>query len=113
MQDDMISIGSILRAARDSKEMTQAALAEATGVDPRTVMDIENDKRFPTYEVFYKIIRILNISADQIFWPDRAKATPEQEQLINEFLECSEWEQAIIMKTMRMLMRALREENKP
>ncbi|MDL2324620.1 helix-turn-helix domain-containing protein [Ruminococcaceae bacterium OttesenSCG-928-A16] len=113
MQDDMIKIGGIFRAARDIKGMTQAGLAEVTGVDPRTIMDIENDKRFPTYEVLFKIIRILGISADQIFWPDKIKSTPEQEQIIREFLECSEWEQVVIMKTMRTLVRSLREENRP
>lgn len=113
MQDNMINIGGILRSAREAKGMTQVGLADITGVTTRTIMDIENDKRYPTYEVFYKIIRTLDISADQIFWPEKVTYTPEQEQVIREFLDCSEWEQAVVMKTMRTLVRSLREENRP
>ena len=106
----MTKIGSILRAAREAKGMTQAALAEAIGSANRTVMDIENDKRFPTYEVLYKITRTLDISADQIFWPEKMERTPEQEQVIGEFLDCSAWEQEVVTKTMRTLIRSLREK---
>lgn len=112
MQNNMTKIGSILRTAREAKEMTQAELAEAINAAPRTVMDIENDKRYPTYEVLHKIIRMLDISADQIYWPEKVEHTPEQEQVIHEFLECSGWEQAVITKTVRTLIRSLREEGK-
>lgn len=107
MQDNMI-LGGILRGAREAKSMTQVDLAEVTGVTTRTIMDIENGKRYPTYEVFQKIIRTLGISADHIFWPENMTYTPEQEQVIREFLECSEWEQTVIMQTMRTLIRSIR-----
>ncbi len=113
MHQDMTRIGRIMRAGREAKGMTQAALAEKTNVALRTIIAIENNQRYPTYEVFYKIIRALDISADQIFWPENVNYTPEQEQVIREFLDCSEWEQAVIMKTMRTLVRSLREENRP
>lgn len=113
MQDGMMNIGGILRSAREAKGMTQVGLAEVTGVTTRTIMDIENDKRYPTHEVFYKIIRMLGISADHIFWPETISYTPEQEQVIREFLECSEWEQAVIVETMRTLVRSLRKQDRP
>ena len=113
MHQDMTRIGCVLRAGREAKGITQAALAEKTNVALRTIIAIENDQRYPTYEVFYKIIRALDISADQIFWPENVTYTSEQEQVIREFLDCSEWEQAVVMKTMRTLVRSLREENRP
>lgn len=113
MHYDMTRIGRILQEGRKSKGMTQAALAEKTGTALRTIISLENNQRYPTYEVFYKIIRELDISADQIFWPEKVIYTPEQEQVIREFLDCSEWEQSVIMKTMRTLVRSLREENRP
>ena len=112
MHQGMTRIGSVLRAGRIAKGMTQAALAEKTNTALRTIIAIENDQRYPTYEVFYKLIRALDISADQIFWSEKVEYTPEQEQLIREFLDCSEWEQSVITKTMRMLVRSIREENR-
>jgi DNA-binding XRE family transcriptional regulator len=83
--------------------MTQAVLAEKTHTALRTIIAIENNQRYPTYEVFYKIICALDISADQIFWPENVTYTAEQEQVIREFLNCSEREQSVIMKTVRAL----------
>jgi len=113
MHEDMTLIGCVLRAGREAKGMTQAALAEKTHTALRTIIAIENDQRYPTYEVFYKIIHALDISADHIFWPEKVTYTPEQEQVIREFLDCSEWEQSVILKTMQTLVRSLREENRP
>lgn len=112
MHDDVTRMGRILRAGREAKGMTQAALAESTKVALRTIIAIENGQRYPTHEVFDKIIHELDISADQIYWPEKVTYTPEQEQTIREFLRCSEWEQSVIMKTMRTLVRSLREENR-
>ena len=110
MHDDMIQIGSILRAARETKEMTQAALAAATDTVDRTIMDIENDKRHPTLEVLYKIIRILDFSADHIFWPERVPQSPELEQLIRAIQSCNEQDQAVVMETAWACVRALQRE---
>jgi transcriptional regulator with XRE-family HTH domain len=113
MHQDMTRIGRVLRSGREAKGMTQAVLSEKTHTALRTIIAIENDQRYPTYEVFYKIIHALDISADQIFWPENVTYTAEQEQIIREFLNCSEREQAVIMKTVRTLIRSLREENRP
>jgi DNA-binding XRE family transcriptional regulator len=110
MHHDTQQMGHVLREARKVKGMTQKALAKDTGVALRTIIAIEKEKRFPTYEVFYRIIRTLGLSADHIFWPDKVRYTPEQEQLIRSFFECSEQDQAVIMKTMRVLMQSLHEK---
>ena len=113
MHHDMTMLGKVLRAGREAKGMTQAALAGKTNTALRTIIAIENNQRYPTYEVFFKIIRALDISADHVFWPEKVRYSTEQEQVIREFLECSEWEQAVVIKTMRSLIRSLRDSEKP
>jgi len=98
MHDNVMKMGEIIRAARVARGMTQAALAKETGTAVRTIIDIENDKRHPTYEVFYKIIRVLDFSADHIFWPEKVPCTPEQEQLIRAIQSCNERDQAMFME---------------
>jgi len=110
MHDDMIQVGGILRAAREAKGMTQAALAKATNTAERTIMDLENDKRHPTLEVFNKIIHALDFSADHIFWPEKTCCTPEQEQLIRAIQSCGEHDQAVVMETAWACVRALQRE---
>ena len=112
MHQDMTNVGMVLRKARESKGLTQSALAEKTQTALRTIISLENNKRYPSYEVLYKIINVLDISADSIFRADKSESTPEQEQIIREFSSCSHWEQSVIVKTMRTLVRSLREGNR-
>lgn len=113
MQQDMTRIGRVLRAGREAKGMTQAALAAQTRIALRTIIAIENDQRYPTFWVFYKLVRALDLSADQIIWPEKSSYSLEQEQVIREFLKCSETEQSIIIKIMRILVRSMRECKEP
>ena len=106
MHDDVTKMGGIIKTAREAKCMTQAALSQKTNIAARTIMDIENDKRHPTYEVFYKIVRALDLSADQIFWPEKAEYTPEQEQLIKAMSSCNERDKAILMEVAWAFIRA-------
>ncbi len=111
MHTDMPQMGRILRKSREAKGLTQKEVAKRAQIALRTFIDIENNKRFPTHEVFYRILHVLDISADRIFWPEKVINSTEQEQVIREFMACSELEQGVISKTMRALIRALREKD--
>jgi len=99
MHNDVTKMGGILKAAREAKGLTQASLSKDTSTAIRTIIDIENDKRHPTYESMYKILRALDLSADYIFWPERAEHTPEQEQLLRALSACNERDRAILLET--------------
>lgn len=107
MQDEVIQIGALLRSAREAKGLTQVALAKETNTVERTIMDIENDKRYPTFEVLYRIVRTLNISADHLFWSEKMKYPQEYDQLLREIQTCDEQAQVVIKETARACMRAL------
>lgn len=110
MQNEMIQIGALLRSAREAKGLTQVALAKETNTAERTIMDIENDKRYPTFEVLYRIVRALNLSADQIFWPDKVHYSQEYDQMLREIQSCDKQAQSVIKKTTWACMRALQQE---
>ncbi|MCL2026692.1 MAG: helix-turn-helix domain-containing protein [Leptospirales bacterium] len=111
MHDDVTKMGGIIRAAREAKGMTQAALSQKTNIATRTIMDIENDKRHPTYEVFFKIVRALELSADHIFWPEKTEYTPEQEQLIKAISSCSERDYTVFMEIAWAFVRATKSDD--
>jgi DNA-binding XRE family transcriptional regulator len=81
MHGDVIKIGAILRTARETKGMTQTELARAIDVSSRTIMDIENDKRLPTFDVLTNVIHTLGLPSDHIFWPEQTTYEPGHEQL--------------------------------
>ena len=109
MHDDMIKIGGVIRAAREAVGMTQLGLSKSAGIAVRTIIDIEKNKRYPTFEVLQSIIRVLDIPADHIFRPDKAEYTPEQEQLMRAVGSCDEQAQAVFYKIGWAYVKAVRE----
>jgi len=105
----MMNIGSILRKAREAKNLTQEELAEKIDASARTIIAIEKNQRNPTYEVLYKLIHTLDISSELIFRPESAPLTSGQDQFIRELLACDMREQSIVICTARSLIMALRE----
>jgi len=78
MHDKVKKVGGIIRAAREAKGITQAALSKTTGIAVRTIIDIEKEKRHPTFENLYKFINALDLPADHLFRPDKVCFSPEQ-----------------------------------
>lgn len=107
MHTDMMSMGNVLRNAREAKNLTQSELAEMIGASTRTILAIEKNQRNPTYEVLYNLIHTLDISADLIFRPESAPLTVEQDQIIRELLACDDRAKDVAFQTLRSLVRAL------
>ena len=110
MHIDVTSMGPILRNARKAKRLSQAALAEHIGVSTRTIIAVENNQRYPTFEVFCRLVHALDISADQIIRPDHVPYTAEQDLFIRELVACNDHEQAVAIEMLRSLLRALRHD---
>ena len=66
MHDYVKNLAKVVRAAREEAHLSQAALAEQIGCDERTILNIENDRGNPKFEVLCQIIAYLHIPADQI-----------------------------------------------
>ena len=98
MHDKVKKVGGIIRAAREAKGITQAALSKTTGIAVRTIIDIEKEKRHPTFENLYKFINALDLPADQLFRPDKVCFSPEQEQAMLAVQSCGEQVQAMYIE---------------
>ena len=111
MRSASSNLGAAIKVARLNKQFTQEQLAEKIGVGLRHIMAIENEGKHPSYEVLYKLIHVLDISADSIFRPRTVERTIEQEQFICEYLSCSEREQKIVSAVVHTLLSEFRNDN--
>lgn len=73
-------IGNIIRNARTEKGMTQAQLAEIVNVSENHLKHVEGGYRNPSVDLLINIAQILNISVDNIIFPQK----PENEALLVE-----------------------------
>jgi transcriptional regulator with XRE-family HTH domain len=65
--------GGAVKAARIAKGMTQTQLTEVLGITPRYLKAIENSGKKPSYDLLSRIIHELDMSADEVFYPEDVK----------------------------------------
>ena len=61
MHDYVKTLGTVIRKAREEQGMSQASLAEKLGIDVRTIINIENFRGNPKFEVLYPLVTTLRI----------------------------------------------------
>ena len=74
---------------------TREQLSERVGISLRYLTAIENEKRRPSYDVLYRLLHNLGLSADSIFYPEK-EPDPEEEQLLRLLQQCTERDRKIV-----------------
>lgn len=97
-------LGIILKVARTSKGLTREQLAEIMNITPRYLMSIENENKKPSYDVLFRLVRELGISADTIFYPENQYVDTEVEQLVRLLYLCDDRELKIATATIKALL---------
>jgi len=101
---DLDKLGDILKTARKNNNLTREQLAEKLRITPRYLMSIENENKKPSYNVLFRLIRELGISADTIFFPEDKCANTEVEQLTRLLRLCNERDLKIATATVKALL---------
>ena len=102
IQPDTLS--NVIKAAREKVGITIEALAEKAGVTERYLYRIENEGKKPSYDVLYKLIHILAISPDSIFYPEKPSNDSEAENLIRMLYRCDERSLEVVKATTKALI---------
>jgi transcriptional regulator with XRE-family HTH domain len=84
------NLGAIIKHSRQAHDLTQEQLAEQVGVGSRHLMAIENEGKTPSFEVLFKLIRILEISPDAIFYPDGKPEDKRFDRLTRMLAQCDD-----------------------
>ena len=104
MHNQPETLGSILKAAREIAGITIEALAEKAGITVRYLYRIENEGKKPSFDVLYKLIRELSISADSIFYPEKPSKDSEVENLLRMLSACDERSLKVVKATVKALI---------
>jgi transcriptional regulator with XRE-family HTH domain len=101
-------LGSVIKAARLEKNITQAQLSAQLGITTRHLISIENNKRKPSYDLLFQLIRELEISANAIFYPEFENRELQAEKLKILIDKCDEKEVGDIITTLQILLEKIR-----
>lgn len=108
---DFHDLGLAIKEARIKKGWTQAYLAELVGRTDRTIMSIENKGQFPSLNVFYQIVTLLDISVDKYFFKESDADNRRRKQIDILLNQMSESELLIIEYTARGIKESKEEKN--
>ena len=75
-------MGQRLREARINAGLTQTELARIIGVKPAEISQYESDKRTPRWNVFIKMLDVLNISADKMLGREVTVVSDDEEYTV-------------------------------
>ena len=57
---------AVFKEYRKLKGYTQEQLAELSNIDSRTIQKVENEERLPNLISFARLVKVLNISKDDV-----------------------------------------------
>lgn len=99
MTMDRKALGMAIKAARTQNKITQEQLAEMIGVAPSHIKQLEAGNRSPSIEVLYQLAHSLNLSVDQIFFPERKDDKELLYKIERSLHDCSVHELKVIYST--------------
>lgn len=96
--------GTVLRNARMDKKLTQSELAEELDISLPYLKDLERFRNNPSYEVFEKVIRYFNLSADTVIYPNHNQADNTYQKIKRLLTYCNERQLKVILATTEALL---------
>lgn len=96
--------GIILKNERKSRKLTQAELAEILDISLPYIKDLERFRNNPSYEMFERIIRYFNLSADTVIYPEKDVPDGTYQQLRRILTRCNEKQLRVILATAEALL---------
>ena len=108
MIDYARALGDAVKRARGRLDRTQNEVANEIEVDVRTILNIENYRGNPKFEVLFPLIRTLEIDANEVFYPEQKKQASELNKLRTLIGNCSDEEAAFLCPVIASICKVLR-----
>lgn len=96
--------GIMLKNARMDKKLTQAELAEILDISLSYLKDLERFRNNPSYEVFERVIRYFNLSADTVIYPNHNLTDDTYHKIDRLLTQCDERQLKVILATTETLL---------
>jgi len=102
---DRIALGAAIRAARLKKGFTQEQLAEIAEITPTHEKHIESGHRLPSVEVLFSIAQALDLSLDNVIFPEQEAGDGCVKEISILLNQCGERELSVLLDVARSLLR--------
>ncbi len=100
MQSGNNTLGKAVKLARLKKQLSQEALAEILDITPTHLKHIESGHRKPSADVLFHIARVLQMSVDDIIFPERQLPSLNFQKAQLLLRDCDEYQLNVIVATL-------------
>ena len=105
---DLHTIGNKLLDIRKKNGLTQAEVAEKSGLSDRTYADIERGSVNMRTETILRICKALHITPDEILTEDNISISSKQEELWQQLNECSPKDRETALNLLAVYLQSLK-----
>ena len=91
------ALGQAIKKARNAKELSRNQLADKMNIAPRYIASIENSGQYPSLQILYELVTILDVSVDQFFFPNKEIDKSTQRRQLDSLLDEMDDNDLIIM----------------
>ena len=95
---DFHGLGLALKQARDERGWTQASVAELVGKTDKTIMNIANKGQRPSFNMFFKLVTLFDISVDQFFYTEGNRGGDSCRKHIDVLLDSMNEKELVVME---------------
>lgn len=101
-------LGDAARKARKERKLSQGKVSELTGIDHRTILNIENYYGNPQLDNLYTLVRFYGLDPIEFFYPERAQEAHGRKELYFLVDTCSDEDALLLIPILRAILKALK-----
>ena len=95
---DFHTLGREIKRKREEKGWTQEYLSQLVNRTQRSIMYIENRGQYPSFDTFYQLVTLLELSVDRFFFPDKHNGESTCRKQIDVMLNSMDEKELTVMK---------------
>ena len=93
-----------MNSARQEANIIMEVLTGKIDVTERYLYQFKNENKNPSFDVLYRLIRELNISPEEIFYPEKSSKDSEIEEILRMLSACNEQSLDVVKATAKALI---------
>jgi len=110
---DFRPIGAAMRNSRTDEGWTQEEAAERLEIEPPHYQRLEKNGRYPSFDLFVKIVRLYQLSVDEFFLPHIRPSRSTARRRLDTLLDkLEDNELSVVESTAKALIRMREREHK-
>lgn len=98
-------LGELMKKTRIERRLTQEEVAELIDCHPQYYKNLENSHGMPSIPMLCKILKVLDIPADDYVRPNQNKDRPLYKALLMLLRECDEYMLSVMLATAEALIK--------